>query len=342
MSAFAATGPFTQRSHPSLQLALERDLERIEGALSSWSSRATLYLQGSFARGEACAWLDGGHPVCLSDLDIFLHLPGPAALLRVGGLAKALGEISGELTVPRVDLNLRLPGSREPGPVGFSLHALHEAQLALLACVPGGTRDWRWERYQLNRVVLVALRAAWNLDASGPERRLLGCRAPLDGAWGLRLEPRLRRMALQALDENPGLGLAALPAEVASEHPARWPIAREWVERLHERFATLSREGSGHLSRSERFKGTARLALATPWRTPRVCVDPHAGLFEARRALALAVCPGGLDPAWIERGLWQLGRLGLARRWPAKPRAAFEAGRLASALPNPLRIVSDS
>ncbi len=337
-------GPFARFSPPELRAAVLTELEAIEVALAGALPGARVELAGSFAAGEACAFLEDGRAVVLSDLDLFVRDAGPGMLLqRVGLRAKLEAALQLQL-LPSVDLNLVLSGAGAATP-DFVVHALHDAAQGLLRCAPGRLGDWRQERYELNRVVFTALRAAWNLDASEPVYALLDCRAPLEGAWGERLEPALRSLALDALDENPGLGIAALGPDAREQHRERWVLGRLWVERLQERWHTwlAAAPAPARLAlQRERLEGLARLSVASVrgGRVPRPRWDIHKGLFEARRALGIAVCPGGIDPSWLARGLDQLSALGLGpRRWPTDAGQAWEQGRRAARMPNPLRIV---
>jgi len=340
-----ASGPFTSRDSEGLRARVDEQLTGLSVVVEAWASGANLLLAGSFARGEACAWMEGDALVALSDLDLFLELSSLRSLAGVRALSAQIHAALPRPPVLRVDLNLLPPGRGDPSRSSFVLHALHEASTSLLACAPGLVSDWRRERYRLNRTALTVLRAAWNLDAPRAVYALRDCREPLCGTWGERLEAPLRDLLMQALDENPGLGLAGLGPESRGEHPRRWAIARELVERLHERWTCSVASGGAEQRatlRLERAKGLARLALAgaVDGRTPRVTVDVHRDLIEARRALALAVCPAGRDPAWVERGVRALSGLGLGpRRWPGDPGEAWTLAARRSALPNPLRIV---
>ena len=340
-----APGPFTSRDSVGLRARVNRQLAGSSKAVEAWAPGARIRLAGSFARGEACAWMRGDALVSLSDLDLFVELPSLRSLAGVRALSAQLPYAAPRPPVLRVDLILLPPGLGAPSRSSFVLHALHEASTSLLACAPGLILDWRQERYRLNRTALTALRAAWNLDAPQAVYALGDCREPLCGAWGEGLEVPLRELLMEALDENPGLGVANLGPGSRGDHPRRWALARQLVERLHERWISKLAAGGAGLRatlRLERAKGLTRLALAgaVDRRAPRVMVDVHRDLIEARRALALAVCPAGLDPAWVERGVRALSGLGLGpRRWPGDPREAWVLAARRSVLPNPLRIV---
>lgn len=359
---------FTRADDPVLRRAVVSDLERVSGELQVWSPGAGVSLGGSFAWGEATAWTLGERVVILSDYDLFVSLRGPSALVRLAALRRRLAALAPSLNNPRLDVNLQLAGlaSRgwqapvaprslagpEPSPVapssplGFALHALHGAQLGLLACVPGGQLGWQQARYQLNRCALRSLRAAWNLEAPHPVHQLDVCRDILGGAWGEGLELPIVGLLREALDENPGLRLAGLDASCAQEHPRRWALARRLVELLHERWAwqlSLSGRRGQRAHQRERAKGLVRLAVGCAGRArlPGPTADPHRALLEARRGLLEAWTPAGIDVRWLERGLRGLWLLGLGpRRWPREPWSAWEAGRRGARLPNPLRIVS--
>ncbi len=364
----SADSPFTASDSPALRAAVERDLARVTALLQGWAPGAAITLGGSFAWGEATAWMQGQRLLSMSDYDLFMSLPHPGHLARLGALRARLGALRPHLYNPRLDLNLQLPGLASRGwqasaaplalagdlgglaptssPLVFCLHALHGAQVGLLACAPGGSRGWLEERYQLNRCALRALRAAWNLEAPRPVHHLLQCREPLRGPWGQGLDRPLRDLLEQALDENPGLGLAGAGPSAAEDHGHRWALACRLVNMLHERWArqaSLAGPGVSRQLRRERAKGAARLAWGglRQGRAPRVSSHAHGALLEARRALLEARLLGGIDGAWLQRGLRGLHDLGLGpRRWPAQPRAAWEIAWRCSVLPNPGRIVS--
>lgn len=359
--------PYTVDDSPRLRDAVQADLDRLVGALGAWEPGAGLALAGSFARGEAVAWVRDDRLCSRSDYDLLVALPGPGPLARLGALRTALQELAPQLNNPRVDCNLLLPGAAAwqaqgtlpvlagsvpsvagtaPGAaLAFALHSLHEAQRGLLAMAPCLGGDPAVRRAQLNRCGLTVLRAAWNLEAPQPVHSLRACREPLDSAWGQTHEDHLRSFFADALRENPGLGLAAASPLEPAALAARWIAARRAVETLYERWHwQLYRADSGaaRAVRRERLKGRARLAWSRlrSARLPRPDQDAHLGVFAARRDLLEAALPdGSLDPSWLERGLHRARQLGLGpRRWPDDPVEAFAlAGRIA--LPNPLRIV---
>jgi hypothetical protein len=358
---------FTTADSPELRRLVQEDLDLMAERLLGEAPGATLLLGGGFAFGEGVAWLRDGRLVSLSDYDLFLVLPSALGVARLASVRRAVQELAPRLHNPRLDLNLQLPGllggawqPRVPMPViggpalelappdpsmrlGFAMHALHGGQLELLACEPSLAADPLTWRYRVNRCALVALRAAWNLESPEPVYSFGACREPLESAWGEGLEAPLRAMLLEALEQNPGLGLASL--ELPAPDLARWSLARLALELLHERWA-WQRAGADAAGRRallrERVKGLPRLVGASlrSGRLPGPVVDAHPLLFEARRSLLEAVIEGGIDVSWLERAQRRLGRLGIGpRRWPRDPREAWRLAREATAVPNPARVV---
>ncbi len=360
---------YTRHPSPALTRAVQGDLEGLAAALLALAPGASLRLGGSYALGEAVAWMEGGALRSLSDYDLFLHLPGPSGALRPRALRAALPGIAARLHNPRLDLNLILAGPalsagwaqptlpllagpplppREPDPgarFAFALHALHEAQQGLLACAPVRALAAPWRRFAINRCAAGVLRAAWNLEAPAPCYSLLACGDALDGDWARGFGAETLALFRTALGENPGLGLVGAAPLTPGALVARWVRARRAVERLHERWhhrISLADPARGRALWRERVKGSARLALGASRRRrlPGLVLDVHPLLFEARRALLEAVLPsGGIDQAWLARAQARLGRTGLGpRRWPVDPTLAWEVARRVSALPNPLRL----
>jgi hypothetical protein len=362
------SGPYTSADSPPLRNAVGQDLARLVGALEAWAPAVGVALGGSFGCGEAVARWSEGRLEAWSDYDLFVALPARGYLGRIPELRSALERLAPRLHNPRLDCNLLLPGlaipgDRRPPPVlagrfppprvvqpgarlSFALHSLHEAQLGLLRCAPALGLAPAERRHGLDRVALRCLRAAWNLEAEQPVHRILDCRASLEGPWGESFETPLRAFLLTAVNERPELGALGAEPLPSEQLAARWRLARRMAELLYERWhwrLALAGPEAGRALRWERAKGRGRSALAAlaARRAPRFGRDAHLGLIEARRALLEAALPhGGLDPAWLERGLRGVSRLGLGpRRWPVREREAFTAATRAAALPNPLRLV---
>jgi hypothetical protein len=366
--ASSRSGPYTRADSPPLRNAVGQDLARLVGALEAWAPAVGVALGGSFGCGEAAARWDEGRLEAWSDYDLFVSLPARGFLARIPELRGALEALAPRLHNPEVDLNLLLPGrglpgDRVPPPVlagsfpspegarpgarlAFALHSLHAAQAGLLACAPCQGRDAAEQRQEIARCALLCLRAAWNLEAPQPVHRVGDGRAALLGPWGQGVELALRAFLLDAHQERIELGALGAPALGPEQLAGRWMRARRATELLYERWhwrLALDGPAAGRAVRWERVKGRARLGLGAlvAGRRPRLERDAHLGLIEARRALLESVLPGGgLDPAWLARGLGALGRLGLGpRRWPRAEHHAFALAARASVLPNPLRLV---
>lgn len=345
---------FTRDDTPALRERIERDLESLSHGLRALVPGAGVFLGGSFAQGEAVAWVRRGRLVSFSDYDLFLALPGYRWLspYRLSWLRREVGELARSLSNPSLDLNLLLPKgpgrpwqpsgslSRLAGPGldvdsaqaseeavwSFVLHTLHGVQADLLGLAPSGANPSLRRLHGINRCALRLLRAASNLQgASEPVYAVGACAGPLMGAWGRGLEPPVRAVLELALAENLELGLRAFQeegVELPSSHELdrRWAEARRLADVLHERWFCWSHEagsrGRGLMWR-ERQKAWLRLALVQVGakRAPRFVPRPHQALLRARRELLAAVSRPGVVAAHQLRAGWRILRgLGLVSR----------------------------